>query len=285
MTIRSVRLISVDGGESENSLKYSAKYHVVSDSRNDGPMDVRQATGIPAYGSIFSIGTPDPRARATSIKESLVSDDNGFLWHVDIEWSAEDQTTDFDNPLRNPLEISITFQGESRRVFRTATGAIIRNTAGTPFAIDVEDNIPLLNYRINLALNQWTIANCMLVRNAVNGDPWLGGLLAPGQVKVASITGRRVRHKSVGYYAEWDFSFKTSVDGWNNIINESRGTWEIVGGKYRPIFDPVQGQLVTEEKSLDINGRWSEQSGLPPATITVAPYPVLNYTATFPFLN
>ncbi len=287
MTVQTVKLETVEGGENADNVNYRLKYLVSTDDRDDGPLTVRNAVGW-AYGDPYLLGNDsDPRSVATSITENLVSDAHYLDWEVVVSFEAIDTDLDLTNPLNDPVEEEVIWRPVRRQIYIDRDGNWIGNTAGDRYVggLEGEDNVPNLVYSLNQAAFPFAVAQAN--RNAVNSAIWKG--FAAKTVKVAGITSRRKYHRTIGVYYNVSYSFLTDANTFDVPV-PSHGYNEITGTpkKKKPII--VQGKRPPSPQPLDAVGKaiafdpdtrvWASL----PAVQNHGIYPLADFNSLFPFL-
>jgi hypothetical protein len=254
MTVISVALLGASGGETADEVQYQLRYLVRTNSRQDGPLTVRNA--VPwRYGDVYRVGPElDLRSRAKSIKESPVSSAHFLDWHVDVEFGNIDTEKDLSNPLNDLIEAEMQWQPQSRRTWIDGEGKALANTAGEMYVdgMEIDDNLPTLTYMVNQPFFSETLANT--VRNACNLTAWKG--FPPRTAKLRSMTASRVLHKNIGIYFACRYAFSILTEEWA-LITPSTGYNEIKGtGINRKLVSIREGgRIITTPWFLDDKGK------------------------------
>lgn len=167
------------GEISPTDQRWEALYQVLTTDKNDGPLVVAVASGIPAFNSIYSIGSEtDLGARVVSIVPTQDTD-NPQKWEVRVVWSTQNQDplspdTPGDPTLR-PNIIRWRMEPYQEAADRDRDGNLIQTVNGEWF-----DPFPeVTRYRpvVNIQKNFLTFNDALMFSyvGAVNSDTWLGG--------------------------------------------------------------------------------------------------------------
>lgn len=146
MTVGAATLLRFGQGGIDKTFArtYQAVFQVIA-SRMEGPAQVQQAAGIPAYGGPYILGNDfDLWAFADSSSASPVEfnvqfdlgngPENCTKWEVTITWSTNanprNSTDPRGNPINDPPIIGGSFVGQTELAFRDKDGQPISTTAG-----------------------------------------------------------------------------------------------------------------------------------------------------------
>lgn len=175
--------LSVD---SERHRNYTSIYQVITDSVNDGPRTVVEASCIPDWGDPYVwnlvTGDIDNWAFCSGYEVGMpIVRDTRRLWEVIVRHSSRpgfinprDHATARENPVDEPALLSGSFVGHRRVMRADKDGNAISNTVGEPFIPGIEMDDATLSLIIEknsstIALDQWAG-----FRNAVNSVPIWG---------------------------------------------------------------------------------------------------------------
>lgn len=269
MAVTKVKLLDSSGGESLKDVGYELRYLVSTDEPlKDGPLTIRSA--VPwRLGDPYAIGNEsDPFAQVSSFSERQVSSSDFSNWVVGVSFKNPDsENKDNSNPLNDPVEVELAFEHASKRTWVDGKGTIVCNTAGElyPDGLEMEDNLPTLNYTLNQAFFSSTTA--MMVRNGVNKTAWKG--FPPYTMKVSTIKARTQFHPRIGLYYQCQYSFgfagdeialRTISSGFNEVVDRTGGNIKLERIKVGNVVTTVPWPLDTNGKACQrveqtINGK------------------------------
>jgi len=300
MTVVKVDITSWDGVETVDEIEYRVSYLVTTNDRNDGPRIVKQALPIALDMPYLSGNDSDPNTILNGVTVTQASEGDFFHWVVDATYKSTERRT---NPLIEPVQENIAWNGVQREVFFFANGLPILNTARQILddPVPVIDNLPVLTYVVNQASFPFSLA--ALVRNSTNNATWKG--MAAATVKVQSMSTERIADGKFGIYYKVTYVFEHNPEGYQ-LNTPSMGRHQLMWFEFKAAEPPkngnrgtparpagwypipiVIGNVVTDRpRGLDVNGFYT--SGIAPdnpiATITGDLYIPMNYTTLFPFL-
>lgn len=182
MSVTSVQSLSAEGGYAEDlSRTYTARWRVVTNSRNDGPRTILSAAGLPKYGDPFAFGSDtDSNATVRSASASLESVDATLRSYiVTLQYSSRGGSADpQDNASDDPTDWGWKISGDAD-VFMKAPetdidGRALVNLVEEPFVVEIEDPQPTLILEKNtktISLTQWAQAQKKVNQNDIWGLP------------------------------------------------------------------------------------------------------------------
>jgi hypothetical protein len=136
---------------------YTAEYQVIADLE-DGPETVKQAPGLPAWGTTYSWGLDIDvwafvnGANANPVERIQYEGRDCWRWVVTVTWSTEpaSRAPAFRNsPLEEPPVMSGSFVGSTKPVYRDADGTLIATTSGEPYNPPPEVNAGIDTFNIS----------------------------------------------------------------------------------------------------------------------------------------
>lgn len=209
--------------------EYTRHFQVMTDSIYTAQLVVREAIafGLPAmFDSYTSYGGTEFDLYALVRRISSRQDEeNGFLWHVEVQYSTQtddpDRSVDpatgqpIDNPLLEPQEVEWSFQQFQRPLERDLIGHPLTSTAHGKFdpPIMIDDSRVVL--RVTWNQPSFNVALAMAYQDAINSD-WFWGA-APGTAKVASLRGsKQVKYGLVYWQNTYEIHF--AREGWNQPV-------------------------------------------------------------------
>jgi hypothetical protein len=158
---------------------YEAVYQVITTDQYDGPITVVFAPGMPAFNSVYSIGSElDIGATVKSITPEQ-DGDNPRRWTVRVRWSTRNldptHPGNTEDPTLRPNIIRWRMEPYRESVRKDRDGNLIQTANGewfVPFP-EVTRYRPIVNIEKNfLTFNDSFMFN---YTGAVNSDTWLGG--------------------------------------------------------------------------------------------------------------
>ncbi len=206
------RLLKVTGSEDASGPKYTAQYSVKTYDKFDGPYTITSNSPI-KLGDKFWYGNDyDPRAIALSATPTLV-EGHQTRWLYSIEYGVAPER-DFDNPLRNPPIIELSFAASEKLLEKDVNGKPIRNTVGDRFddVITREDSQPILRIKRNEKNAMYGVD----LRDTVNRSPWNGAPRRTVKFQPPTLTSKH--HARIGTYYEKSYEFKYSDDTWRFLL-------------------------------------------------------------------
>lgn len=173
--LRNGRTGSVTLGETS----WEAVYQVITTDQTDGPATVALAPGLPAFNSVYNIGSEfDLGATVSSIVPEQ-NTDNPLVWHVRVRWSTQNldpfDPGDPQDPLARPNIIRWRMEPYTEAIDRDRDGNLIQTANKewfNPFP-EVTKYRPVVNIERNFLLFNDTFM--FDYTGAVNSDNWLGG--------------------------------------------------------------------------------------------------------------
>lgn len=243
---------------------YTRVWGVTTSSATDGPIQVREATGIPRLGDAY-LTSSEGDAGAVVKKVDPQPTDNPKLWHVRVEYDSSVEEEE-ENPLNRPAVLSWGSAQFQRVAWKDIDGNAILNSAGQYFdpPPEVDDSRPTLTVTRNEA--SFNPALKIDYEDAVNTDPFMG--FAVGQAKVASINANSQFENGLSFWSvTYEFHFRR--EGWILApLDQGRyELWDIAGTKRLvPIKerDTLGRKLttnVTEPVPLDGAGKQLQNPG------------------------
>ena len=288
MSILSVNEVS--GARSTENEKgeteYTRTFKVVTSAANIGAIAVRTATGIPRVGDYYLTATEQDTGSLCKRVEPQQEQDNPRLWIVRADYGAPsdgDEAQRNPNPLLRPAVLTWGFNKSSRVVWKDANGKGITNSAGEYFdpPPEMDDSRPTLSITRNEAAFNPGIATDY--QDAVNSDSFLG--FAPGQVKVAGISGTSQTENNVAFWSVgYEFEFRR--EGWQlSILDQGRN--QRILQWLAPILqrradnaEPIQGMAVSDP--VPLNGAGGELINPGPNTVIYRNFEVYKSKAFAP---
>lgn len=164
MSVGPATPLRCDGGiDKEFNRVYTAVFQVIA-SKDNGPAQVMQASGIPAYGSSytwfndFDVWAFCDSCKADPVEQNILADvgsgpEDCTKWEVKITWSTSANpraaTDSRGNPVSDPPVISGSFTGQTELAFRDKDGNPISTTAGEryedlPTKMDSTDTLTIV---------------------------------------------------------------------------------------------------------------------------------------------
>lgn len=299
MTVTKVAITSWDGNESTDDIEYRISYLVTTDDKDDGPSVVKAAMPVLLDDGYASGNDVDSLATLVSVSVTQVDSGDFNHWAVDTIYKSNERRTD---PLLEPVQESVSWNGVEVETFRFFDGSPILNTAGMMLDLPVAkvDNRPVVTYTVNQLLFPFALA--AQVRNSVNASLWKG--FAPRTAKLQSMQTERVFDGKFGVYYKVSYVFEINPETYDLSV-DSMGIYqledavavgEIQGGgrfvaakpvRQVPVAIQVGGIPIKEPVGLAANGRATSgiAPSLPIATITGQIYEPLDYNTLFPFLQ
>jgi hypothetical protein len=229
---------------------YTRVWQVITDSFNDGPRTVREALSVGLGMPYATPNESDNGAFVQSLSAECVSDD-GLQWEVTVEYGPYQPLDRPQNPLDEQPTIAFSWAQFERPCDFDVGGLAILNSAGDSYdpPVMVDDPRPILQLVRNEA--SFDPALVHQYRNKVNSTSFFGA--DPGTVKVANITGHRVKHPDLGYYWEVSYEFANN-DTWHVFVLEQGMRQLVPGTSTKKTILDTAGTKVTSPWPLAANG-------------------------------
>ena len=287
MAASAAELVEVSG-DFEKTRSYSCTYLVITDV-GDGPLTAVQASGIPARGSAYNIGTEsDSWSFATRYSAKLASVDNSRKkWMVTVQFQhpsdSQQQDEKADDYAGDPIDtgwkISGSFANEQRAAYKDKDGDLIANSADEQFLDPplMRDNaIDTVVLRKNTATINLSDRSAII--NKVNDGAFWG--MAARQVKLVRWDYEIVWYGANDAYVAntWEFQIKSQLDddnnqvGWTDLVLDEGTRYLLDNTKVKPqerFADIIVNGKVSREK-LDGAGGVLD-NGDPPVFL---PFPI-----------
>lgn len=299
MTVIKTQITSWDGVESRDSIEYRISYLVTTNDRSDGPSVVKASLPVTLDDAYSSGNDFDIDALLVSVSVTQVDPANFYDWNVDCVYKSTELRT---NPLLEPIQESVTWNGVEIETDKYYDGSYIVNTAGMLLDDPATkiDNRPVITYSLNQLVFPFSLA--AQVRNSVNSTLWKG--FAPRTIKISSMGTERVFDGKFGIYYRVSYTFEHNPETYD-FSSLSLGWYSLVDKLASPEIaeDLAKGQRFvpakparTELEAITLNGKWfNAPSGLKAdgsvalvpadiATVSGALYEPLDYNILFPFL-
>lgn len=299
MSVIKIEVTSWDGGETVDNVEYRVSYLVTTNNRDDGPQIVKQALPISLDMPYSSGNDFDAQAILNGVTVTQASEGDFYHWVVDATYKSTEQRT---NPLIEPIQETISWNGVQRETWVYADGSVIQNTAGMGFdnPMTFIDNLPVLSYTVNQASFPFSLAT--LVRNSVNITTWKG--MAPKTVKIQAMTTERIVDGRFGVYYRVNYVFEHNPETYM-LRTPSIGRYElkyVLGRAFvaaRPGIKEVLARpagwvlshIMKGGKEIDApvllnaaGGEWEIADG-PPPVVSGDLYTPMEYNVLFSFLS
>ncbi len=224
--------------DADYHFTYTTVYKCQMTSAQDGPNTVASHAIIPRYGDSYEVGNDsnsDAFAVGAEVKR-IPNDGTRLHWTVTVTHSTKQQntrntTTQFTNPLAEPVKISGSFQRGTRIVDRERDGKILMNSSEEPFKLEVPYGHDTLVLEINtatIALLQRAKAMFKTNKLTIWGLPAYALLLTQWNYDILWY-GRNPYAKN-----RLEFEISYDVDKDNNFIGWDRS---ILDEGFRILFD------------------------------------------------
>ena len=205
---------------SAGERSYIAQYIVQTDSKNDGPITVRDAPTIPAVNDPFGWGNDfDFGAYATDYScELKQSDDSYRVWIVSITYTTRStkRNDDYqDNPTDKPAIISGGGIRFTRPVTEDTTLNPIATSAGEPLTdVFIDDSRNVLRIQKNFTSTDFDLDNLSTFADCVNADTFFGRSARKWKMDPIEWEERYLGTDSVPFYTV-TFRFQGRNDTWD----------------------------------------------------------------------
>lgn len=307
MSVVKIQITNWDGSETLDGVEYRLSYLVTTDDRDDGPAVVTAALPL-SFDSTYASGNDaDDRVVLTNVSVTQVDPGNFLNWNVDTVYKSTEIRK---NPLLEPVQETVTWNGVEVPTNKFFNGAPILNTAKMPLddRVMIVDNRPVVSYQVNQLVFPWALAQ--QVRNSVNSLAWKG--FPPRTVKIQSMQTERVFDGRFGagplsVYYKVSYTFEINPETYNVNI-DSMGLYELQEFPFRPAIPAGPNQRAVPARAagwypvpilegsipvkvpvgLDALGRkttgLTAEGAEPIAIINGQVYQPLDYNTLFPFL-
>ncbi len=251
--VGSAQLMARDIEATFEAGKFSVRvpYRIITNDRNDGPLTVCSASGLPAFGDLYAFGNEsDDEMRLRSYQPQRIGDAATLVWVVWCQYSTPEQkdygrggehtgglgggtgresAAEFTNPLLETPSVKFHSSGREVPIFQirdNITGTFKPATAsnGEPFDPPPKTTSRVLTLEIvrnePLSANQPAIA--IQYQDAVNSDTFWG--MPRGTWKVKEIVPERQERQIQGGtrvpFLRVAYSFEGRPEGWDvNLLD------------------------------------------------------------------
>jgi hypothetical protein len=228
---------------------YTSVYMVVATTATENPITVRNASGIPAYGSSYSWGgVTNPDAYLIGARTSRSDTDGTHLkWLVTVTHSTRATSRNKaqglqTSPLAEEWRISGSFVQTTRVADKDRNGRALQNSADEPKGIEVPDGYDTL--RLSGPSAFISLSTRAQAINKVNSET-IWGLIAR-QLYLAQWQ-YQIMSNGTSQYVHNDLEFWIKYAKWNDTFLDE-GTREYLGASdpdpakwYRAIPDGIDG--------------------------------------------
>lgn len=253
------------GSRTTTSVEGQETWIVVTDDPDDDDVVILDQFVDP--GSTFM------GRRIESVSAEEVGDD-GYQWEVDVKYSAEA----IDNPLLEPIKISMNQQQVQTPTEFDKDGEPILNAAGDPFQeiVFIEDAEDTIQISKNYAAIPYAAGKT--AKKKLNSETFLT-VFAPGEVRYKGMSATPQEHESLGTYYTVTIEFAIAENWTRKILNqgfrELDDDDELVNVK-------IKGEPASQPVLLDAAGKQLASGGTP-VDLDFDLYESVNFTTLFGF--
>jgi hypothetical protein len=258
------------GKVATNRLReYSRSFNVISSIRNEDPIAVRLAPGIPPPWSPYvnTVGFAD---LGSWCKEVTVRQDrlDPYTWRVEARYSSQVDRPDInqiENPLLRPAEIEWDTVTRERIIMADIDGDPIVTVNDERFDPPPMDEEKILQLTVTRNQAGYNALEYVKYENAVNSDTFLS--FPAGRVKCVRIKGGRQFENGVLFWrVTFQFHFRIRLDETDDEVLDAdasrrawqlkilhQGYWKVDAGKRLHVTD-AQGRPSPTPRLLDADG-------------------------------
>lgn len=236
--------------DTDGHRNYTISYKVKTTDVSEGPLGILLTPGLPVPGAIWNLGTDlDPWAYCKwNVSVSpVLSDESSPVWMIEFTFSTKPdkrcQNVPVDNPLMEPIKVSVSSQKYQEEASYDRFGQQIVNSAFEPFkgaqvefdagrfSVSIEMNVPLLD-----------LGFLRLFQDSVN-DSELWGMPARC-VKFTSFKATKKWYGPCGIYWTLSMEFDARDDTFDRKLRDEgtkvlKGHWSSNKGNW--VLDNVGG--------------------------------------------
>lgn len=287
MTASLVGLLSWEGSrDSQTYRDYNAKFLIRTTSTSDGPLVVMNCPGLPAIGSIYSLGNdvdgwafcyPDLKIKIHDEKEG----DPANFWTAELKFSTKPlyrcMDTQVTDPMQEPQKVSGSFVKYTRERRFDRFGYLITNSALEPIrGGDVEFDANRPSIRIEQNVLSLDLPNLGGFVDTVNGYTLWG--MPPRTIKLSDISWERKTYGVCNYYYTRTFNFDIDSSTFDRNIGDVgtqvlKGKWDPATGIYHVLAGADRFNPQHFIRYEDINGNPAtvvlNGAGLPSGSVII----------------
>lgn len=227
-----VNFKSVEGNLNEkNENSYTTKWLVVADYAM-GPIEAITLVGVNLYDNYNVTTEFDTIALCKERNAVPVPDSNGFVdlkqWEVTLNYGRVDYSVD--NPLLEPVKVSINFSTTDEPVDYDIYGSPIMNTAGEPFAEAVTKLTPSSTITFERNEADYNALISYYYVGTVNLYPWKG--IPKGCALMTARTATQNFNQNIGFYWTVGYDFSVDLNGYKkSVLNQGLRQVKVINGK------------------------------------------------------
>jgi hypothetical protein len=273
-------VVSVTGIESELEVSddghrnYTSTYEIITDSKQDSPLIVIAAAGIPVYQAGYAWGTDsDPealRTRTLSVKPRGVQESRR-TWRVTVKHSTKAEgckDADDLDPLSKPLVLSGAFAAFTKAAVDDKVGDALLTSSDEPIIppLEIDDSRDTLSVEFNTLTLDLQVRSSL--RDRCNSNTMWG--LAARAIKLAKWGWSREFYGQCYPYFKNSLEFAINIDLWNSRVLDQGWREKLgVGADGKPIYSVIteKDQPVHQPVLLDGAGR-KRAAGFAPVFFT-----------------
>jgi hypothetical protein len=275
MIIDVVELFGTSGRINASGIEYTREFLVKSDRIDESPFNVRNANGVPRYGSPFQMGGITEFGVCCNDISPKQNKDAPKLWNVTCQYAVGDSAEmsrkqPESNPLLEPSDWSYGTQKIEKAIYRTeciafydADGTEHVNPRTSPYefpptntAGDQYESFPpkvIYCEVLKYSRNEGMYNNAFLApfRGAVNADLFWGRVA--GYWKCTDINAEKKTASNGATYVRVNYEFMYNPEGWDDFIPQfGWNYWNTLTSKQEPIITGLGANI---KAPLDIYGQ------------------------------